>query len=263
MQAFAQTAEAISATTKKLEKIRLLADYFKSRSVEDSAISAIFFSGRPFPAYEETTLQVGGRLLWQIVAELSGLSGDALGAAYRRYGDLGAAAYEVLSAPVLTPAAAFAPSRHGVPHPSPLGEGASTAKLTVLDAVRAFRAIAAARGPAAKAHLLRDLLSRATPLEAKYLIKIMTGELRIGLKESLVEEAIAKAYGTAPAQVQRANMLLGDIGEALRLSAENRLADARMRMFHPIGFMLASPIETPEEAFAFFEHAQVEDKYDG
>ncbi len=69
----------------------------------------------------------------------------------------------------------------------------------------------------------------------------MTGDLRIGLKESLVEEAIAKAYGVTLPEVQRANMLLGDIGETLRLAADGRLAEARMRLFHPLGFMLASP----------------------
>ena len=52
------------------------------------------------------------------------------------------------------------------------------------------------------------------------LVKIMTGDLRIGLKESLVEEAVAKAYGAALAEVQRANMLLGDIGRTLRLAAD-------------------------------------------
>ena len=281
MQAFAQTAEAIAATTKKLEKVRLLADYFRSRSVEESAISAVFFSGRPFPAYEETTLQVGGRLLWHVVAELSGQSGDALSAAYRRYGDLGAAAFDVLSVPVFSPAAAFARPTHDVPQSSPEREGAKDqnanlsdssgsssssavqARITVLEAAHAFRAIAAARGVAAKAHSLRDLLSRATPLEAKYLIKIMTGELRIGLKESLVEEAIAVAYGDPVRQVQRANMMLGDIGQTLRLAAEHRLSEARMRLLHPIGFMLASPVETSTEAFEFFHYAQIEDKYDG
>ena len=99
--------------------------------------------------------------------------------------------------------------------------------------------IAAARGPAAKTALVRDLLQRATPLEAKYIVKIMTGDLRIGLKESLVEEAIAKAYGGTLAgaleKVQRANMLLGDIGETLRLAVEGKLAEAKMRMFHPLG----------------------------
>jgi hypothetical protein len=107
------------------------------------------------------------------------------------------------------------------------------------------------------------LLSEISPLEAKYVVKIMTGDLRIGLKESLVEEAIAKAFNGNLKQVQRANMLLGDIGETLRLAAENKLAEARMRLFHPIGFMLASPAETADDALSYFQNAWVEDKYDG
>jgi DNA ligase 1 len=91
----------------------------------------------------------------------------------------------------------------------------------------------------------------------------MTGDLRIGLKESLVEEAIAKAYDSTLAKVQRANMLLGDIGETVRLVAEARLDQARMRLFHPLGFMLASPVESTEEGLSYFTEAGVEDKYDG
>src|SRR6202035_3458851 len=103
--------------------------------------------------------------------------------------------------------------------------------------------------PAAKKALVRDLLARATALEAKYIVKVITGDLRIGLKESLVEEAIAKAYGGTLAEVPRADMLLGDIGQTLGLAIEGRLAEAqmKMRMFHPLGFMLASPIESAGE----------------
>jgi DNA ligase-1 len=126
-----------------------------------------------------------------------------------------------------------------------------------------FREIAAARGPAPKAALLRELLRRATPLEAKYIVKIISGDLRIGLKESLVEDAIARAFEAALDQVKRANMLLGDIGETLRLAATGNLADARLRLFHPIDFMLASPVDSAEEALSYFENASVEDKYDG
>jgi DNA ligase-1 len=126
-----------------------------------------------------------------------------------------------------------------------------------------FRQIAAARGPAAKTVLVRELLSQATPLEAKYIVKVMTGDLRIGLKESLVEEAVAKAFGVQSKEVQRANMLLGDIGETLRFAADNRLTEAKMRLFHPLGFMLASPAASAEEALGYFENALVEDKYDG
>jgi DNA ligase 1 len=237
MRKLAETCEAISATTKKLLKAAIVAEYLKSRTTDEGAVSAVFLSGRAFPAWEETTLQVGGSMLWRVVAELSGKSEAALTAAYRKHGDLGAVAGEVL------------------PENSAPG-------LNVLEVARNFRQIAEARGPAAKAALVHDLLVRSTPLEAKYIVKVITGDLRIGLKESLVEEAIAKAYG-ALEEVQRANMLLGDIGETLRLAVEGKLAEAKMRMFHPLGFMLASPVDSPDEGLSYFADAAVEDKYDG
>jgi len=238
MQDLAQACEAIAATTKKLQKVAIVADYLKSRPVDQSAISAVFLSGRAFPTWEETTLQIGGRSLWQIVAELSNRSEAELTAAYRRHGDLGAVAEEVL------------------PNPD-------HAELSVGDVESSFRQIAAARGPAAKSAMVRELLLRATPLEAKYIVKIVTGDLRIGLKESLVEEGIARAYGTTLAEVQRANMLLGDIGQTVQFASDGKLAEAKMRMFHPIGFMLASPVESAEEGLSYFAEAAVEDKYDG
>jgi DNA ligase 1 len=238
MQRFAETCEAIAGTTKRLKKVSLLGEYLKSESLDDAAISAVFFSGRPFAAWEEATLQVGGTLLWRIVAELTEKKEAEVTGAYRTHGDLGAVAAQVL--------------------PKQAGQGISLGEV-----LQVFREIAAARGPAAKAALVRDLLKCSTPLEAKYIIKIITGDLRIGLKESLVEEAIAKAYGGTLAEVQRANMLLGDIGETLRLAAEGKLHQARMRMFHAIGFMLASPIDSADEGLKYFAEAAVEDKYDG
>ena len=235
-----QTAEAIAATTKKTQKIALLADYFRSRTVEEAAVSALFLSGRVFPAWDETALQVGGSLLWQVLRDLSGASEAAMTAAYRGHGDLGAAAFELLQS--------VAPGQ---------------SLLNVLEVAAELRQVASIRGAAGKAHLLQQLLVRATALEAKYIFKIVTGELRIGLKESLVEEAIGKAFEVPAADVQRANMLLGDIAETLRLASGHCLSQAHMRLFHPIGFMLASPAEDAAEAFGYFQHAQVEDKYDG
>src|SRR5947207_7601272 len=237
MQKLAEACEQIVATTKKLEKIAILAEYLKSRIPDEAAVSAVFLSGRAFPFWEETTLQVGGSLLWRIVGEVAGKSETELTAAYRRHGDLGTVAGEVL------PAA---------------GRG-----LNVVEVQERFRKIAAARGPAAKGVMVRELLSLSAALEAKYIVKIMTGDLRIGLKESLVEEAIAKAYGTTLKDVQRGNMLLGDIGETLKFARAGKLAEAKMRLFHPLGFMLASPAESAEEALSYFEQAAVEDKYDG
>ena len=240
MQAFAQTADAVAATTKKLEKVRLVAEYFRSRPVEEAAQAAVFFSGRAFPAWEERTLQVGGTLLWRTVGEISGKGEVAMTAAYRRHGDLGAAAQDVLER--------SAPAK---------------SSLSVADLAVAFDELAQTSTAARKLSLLQDLLRRATVLEAKYVIKIISGDLRIGLRESLVEEAIAKAFDENVKAVQRANMLLGDIRETLRLAAEHKLDQAQMRLFHPIGFMLASPAQDAEEALSYFDRAAIEDKYDG
>ncbi len=84
MLGFAKTCEAIAATTKKLEKIALVASYLKSVPLDEAAIAALFLSGRPFPAYEEVTLQVGGALLWRAIGEISGKSDHELTEIYRR-----------------------------------------------------------------------------------------------------------------------------------------------------------------------------------
>src|SRR6476469_5233350 len=240
MQAFAQTADAVAATTKKLEKVRLVAEYLRSKPVEEAAQAAVFLSGRAFPAWEERTLQVGGTLLWRTVGEISGKGEVALTAAYRRHGDLGAAAQDVLER--------TAPER---------------SSLSVGELASAFDELARTSTAARKLSLLQDLLRRATALEAKYMIKIISGDLRIGLRESLVEEAIAKAFDENVKAVQRTNMLVGDIRDTLRLAAEHKLDQAQMRLFQPIVFMLASPAQDAEEALSYFDRAAVEDKYDG
>src|SRR5438132_7009902 len=98
MYLLAPACEAIAATSKKLEKTRIVAEYLRSRTPEEAAVSAVFLSGRAFPAYQETTLRLGGTQLWRIVQELSGKSESAMASAYHKYGDLGAAAYDVLAA---------------------------------------------------------------------------------------------------------------------------------------------------------------------
>ena len=251
MLRFAQTCEAIGATIKKLEKTALVADYLRSLlpttslpmtsqtlPLSEAATAAIFLSGSPFAANDEATLQVGGALLWRLIAELSGKSEHELTEIYRKHGDAGSVAAEALPA---KPDSGF----------------------TLTEVQRAFLQIAAARGPTAKAALLRQLMERATPLEAKYIVKIISGDLRIGLKQSLVEEAIARAFEAPLDQVERANMLLGGLGETLRLASTAKLADARLRLFHAMDFMLASPVESSEEALSYFQNASIEDKYDG
>src|ERR1700690_3972381 len=192
-------------------------------------ISARFLSPKaqlPRPFFRD------GALLWRVIAELSGKSEQELSAIYRSRGDAGLVAADAL------------PAR-------------AKSLISLADVQSAFTEIAAASGPAAKAALLRQLLTCATPLAAQYIVKIISGDLRIGLKESLVEEAIAKAFHAPLDQVKRANMLLGDIGETLRLASAGKLADAQLRLFNPIDFMFASPVESAEEAASYFDNAAV------
>ena len=237
MLSFALNADRIAATSKKLEKTAIVAEYLRSLEPEDAARAALFLSGRPFPAYEEATLGVGGSLLWRAVSELSGKSDSQLRDLYRAHGDLGAVAGAAL------------PER--------------SSELTLSNLEQEFHTLSSTRGPVSKLAIILKLLGQASPSEAKYIIKIITGDLRIGLKESLVEEAIAKAYDVPLKDVQRANMLLGDVGETLKLASSDSLADAHMRLFHPIDFMLASPAESAADALSYFSDAHVEDKYDG
>ena len=239
MQELAETCEAVAATTKKTEKVRRVAEYFRSHPA-DAAQAALFLSGSAFSAWEERTLQVGGAQLWRAVAEISGKGEVALTAAYRKYGDLGSAAADVLAS-----------------------TAAEKGSLSISDVAAALDELARTSAAAAKSKALLSLLRRATALEAKYIIKIIGGDLRIGLRESLVEGAIAAAFDEPLGQVQRTNMLLGDVAGTLRLAASHTLDRAQMRLFHPLGFMLASPVTDANEALAYFKRAAIEDKYDG
>ena len=127
-----------------------------------------------------------------------------------------------------------------------------------------FTAIEAASGAAAKTVLLRDLLERADPQTAKSIVKVIGGELRIGLREGLVEAAIAKAFERPLDDVKWAGMLTGDMGRLATLAHDDRLAEAELAVFHPLKFMLASPAEDAAEIVRRLgDEVWVEDKYDG
>ena len=120
------------------------------------------------------------------------------------------------------------------------------------------------RGIKNKTALLTTVLHHATPLEAKYLVKLLAGDLRIGLREGLVEDAIARVFGRSLEDVAYANMLLGDIGETATRARVGELRDINMRLFHPIKFMLATPAaDLTDVARTMPEEFLVEDKFDG
>src|SRR6266446_4408300 len=107
-------------------------------------------------------------------------------------------------------------------------------------------------------------LPRATADEARYVVKIVSGETRIGLREGLLEEAIARAFGRDREEVGRANMLTGDVGETALRAKHGTLAEPTLTHFLPIGMMLATPVlQLAEVEKRFPPPYVVEDKYDG
>jgi DNA ligase-1 len=203
---------------------------------DDVGLFCLYLAGLPFPESDPRKLNAGGALLTKTVLAVSGASDAELTAAYRRHGDLGAAAFDLCVA---------RPTHRD-------GTAMNGARISLRDVAEAFAGMAGAKTTAIRAALVEGLLRRATPLEAKYLLKLMLGDMRIGVKQSLVEEAIAVAANADVAAVRHAVMLEADLGDAAVRAFAGTLSEARMRLFHPLGFMLASPVETPEEAIERF-----------
>ncbi|HWN11368.1 MAG TPA: ATP-dependent DNA ligase [Pyrinomonadaceae bacterium] len=242
LQHLAEVAEQVAATTKKLEKAALVGAFLKELYDADLGRAARYFAGHQFASNDARTTNVGGAIISAALIEATGLSNEDLQPIYVRLGDAGEAAHEAVVAAQL-----FA-------EPS----------ITLAETESLISSLSETRGNKNKIAILVAVLKRATPLEAKYLIKLLAGDLRIGLRESLVEDAVARAFGQSLARVAEVNMLLGDIGETAVRARSNDLENVEMRLFHPIKFMLATPAAdladiTRTMPAEFF----VEDKFDG
>ncbi len=294
----AELAEALARETSRLKKRAAIAEailraHEDAPESADAGLFAMYVAGTPFAEADSRKLNAGGALLTKALLAVSGASSAELTAAYKRHGDLGAAGFDLLEAS----RAAAGQGRHPTLSQNARKDGAPgfvavQASLTLAEVAEAFAGMAVARTTAVRAGLVEGLLRRATALEAKYLLKLMIGDMRIGVKQSLVEEAIAvaaskptsespdvgtpvlhpneqrrslghpvlhpneqrRSLGTpvGVAEVRNAVMLEADLSAAVRRAFAGTLAEARMRLFHPLGFMLASPVESPEEAVERF-----------
>ena len=236
----AAAAAAVGATRSKNAKRDLLAAYLGELPPGDLAAACAFFAGRPL-ADQAARLGMGWVQQGAALGRASGVDQEAMRASYLRHSDFGDAAAELLAAA----------ERRGPP-------------LTVSDVAGAFEAIAAAGNGEQRIGLLTDLFARATPEEARFIGRVSSRETRIGLREGLLEEAVATAFGADLAAVRRAHMLTGEIGEAAILAREGRLADAALHLGRPIRFMLATPVADAAEVMRRVgDEAWIEDKYDG
>jgi DNA ligase-1 len=244
----AATLEEVGGTPGTLDKIDRLAQYLATLDEPDLRRACTFLTGAAFPRGDPRRLQVGGAAIVTVLMEITGATEEDLHAAYLASGDLGETASALLQ-------------KHR-PAPSLFPRS-----LSLEAASRAFEAIAAAQGPSSrrtKLGVLRALLRDATPLEAKFLVKILTSDLRIGFREGLLLPAIARAFGRPPQAVREAALLVADTGEVAARARAGTLERAALVGGSPFRFMLASAIGTLDEAFAKdTPPLLVEDKYDG
>ena len=244
MRRWTETAERVASTTKTSEKTAILGEYLAGLSPDELPIAAVFLTGRPFPEADQRSIGVGWAGLGGAVLRVAGADPDAMRRAYDRSSDVATAVGEVLEQ------AGHAPD--------------PAAEPTLPEVSAAFEAIEAASGAAAKAAILEALIARSSPLTVTGIVKVLSGELRIGLREGLLEAAIAKAFDRPLDEVKRAGMLTGDVGRTATLAREGRLGDAALGLFHPLKFMLASPAEDAAEIIGRLgPTVWVEDKYDG
>jgi DNA ligase-1 len=240
MLEFSQAGAAVGATSATLEKTRVLGAYFRTLDDDDLRRAAVYMSGRAFPPSQRRTLGLGWSTVSKVITTLSGRDEDELGLIFRKHSDMGDWAGEALD---------------GSTRPEP---------VTLADVEASLEAIRTARGNA-KVRPLESLLRRLDPEAARFFIKIVSGEMRIGLSEGLVEAAIAEAFGVPITQVKRVHLVTGDIGETAVRCKRGEFEASSITLFQPVRFMLASPVETAGEAFDRMGAGTVwtEEKYDG
>lgn len=237
---FARAAAAVGATPATLEKTRILAAYLRSIDDDDLRRAATYMSGRAFGQSQRRTLGLGWSAVSKVVTTVSGRGSDELGAIFRKHSDIGDWAGEALD---------------GRTRPEP---------VSLLEVEQALEAIRTARGTG-KGAALEQMVRRLDPEAARFLIKIIAGELRIGLSEGLVEAAIAEAFDVPITMVKRVHLVTGDIGETAVRCRHKQFETNTITLFQPVRFMLASPVETTGEAFERMgaDAVWTEEKYDG
>lgn len=245
--------EKVEATKKRLEITALTADFLRSLDAEEVEPAVSMILGRAFPRWSKKNLEVSWATLSSILQRTAGVDWNVFREAFASTGDIGAAAKAVFEKTKVKKQALLLEKT-----------------LTINEVRRLLEAIAGTTGSGSrekKERLIAALLSQASPVEAKYLVKIFVGEMRTGLYEGLMEQAVAKAFDVPLPTVQKASMALGDIGEVAAIAkteGKERLLQIGFKVFRPVKLMLAQVASGVDEALA--EHGgrtAFEYKYDG
>ncbi|MFX1576566.1 MAG: ATP-dependent DNA ligase [Promethearchaeota archaeon] len=252
-QTLSEVSEAIMGTTKRLEKMDIGGIFLSKLSSEEIEVAALLLIGQPFPRTSQRSLALDWKALHQILQELLQPSPKLLRDLFAQSGDIGEVVYQLyLQSGTIKQSTLF------------------TTALTIRGVHTTFSEIADAQGPGSrkrKTSLLRALFTRATPLEAKYLAKLLVGDQRIGFSEGMLESTIARTLELPLDLVRRANMLTGNIGKVARIAFSEGvkgLKKVKLQVFIPLLPMLAAQAEDVEDALTIHDgRSAFEMKLDG
>ncbi|HTE19688.1 MAG TPA: hypothetical protein VK689_15085, partial [Armatimonadota bacterium] len=216
LRQFAAISDAIRASSGKLEKTRLLGEFFRSLPDDDLYWAAVYFTGSAFARSSGKVVQVGFAALQAATLAVTGATAEAFEAEYLRWSDVGD-----------TVATLY-------------GERDPGRNLSLSEIAGWFQRLAETPAGTAKAVVVTQLFTELNADEARYVAKILTGDLRIGLKEGLVEDAIAAAFAVKPAELRKAHQLAGDIGRVATAARAGTLESLQVQLFSPVKPMLAT-----------------------
>jgi len=244
---FSRCCEEIEGISGRLEMIDVISRVLPGLSPEELPVFVRFVMGRIFPDWSPQNLGIGPNLLYEAVRQVSGVKPGVVIDRINKNGDVGRAVEELLSKKTQI--------------------SLSHQDLDIVEVYNKLISIAARGGAASQKEKMRMvmlLLGDASPLEGRYLARIMLEELRIGVGEGSVREAIAKAFSVEPSLVEHAMQAINDLGEVARLAriGPDALKEVRITPFHPVRMMLA---QQGTIAGMVEEHGAVaaEFKYDG
>ncbi len=252
----AELCEKLEKISERIPKITLVANFIGSLAEQEIAPAVRMIIGKIFPDWSQETLEVSWGTIIKVIKTLTRASKEEMLEAFSKTGDPGEMARMLLE-------------KRKVIRQLTLMD-VTSGKLTILDVYNQLKAIAKIKGEGSrerKESILETLLSRVSPMEAKYIVKIILSEMRHGVNEGLMEEVIAKLAHVPLELVERAHMMIGDIGEVAYIAVKEGyegLRKVKMRLFHPIKPMLAQQAESVLEALK--EHGGVtafEYKLDG
>lgn len=239
--------ERLESTAKKLEKRDILAEFYKKAASEPTPVLekvVLMSTGAVFQQGGED-LGVAKEMVKRIIAKAFGASPDAVEKMFKKTGDLGLTAEKLAENKKQTA----------------LRQQALTVDK-IFDNLQQLPFIGGTGSQERKVNLVVEILSQASPKEARYVVRTVIGDMRIGVAEGVVREAIAMAFNKEPKHVEHAFNVLGNFGVVAEMARKGDL-DAEVQVFRPVRVMLADSSPGLEEALETFEETAVEFKYDG